>query len=372
MSAVAGGRNAAELLRYFAQVFAAQGAQPTDWNPLSGIRTIGEGVATLAERQAEEMLVRIAEAIPRAAYRSLDFNLLAPIEATGTLAVGRDATAAAQTLAAGARVRVPNAAKEYVTLDTVTLGVGVAGGTTRIRAATAGAFANVSAGTITQLVTPPPGAAWTVANPQALTDGRDGETEEERRLRFAQYIQGIHRATPDALAFGARSAALYDGAGGVLERVTDAQVQDAYGLAKVYIWNGTASPSSSDLLDRTRDILNGYSDPVTGVLVPGYRAAGVRLTVETATITPVPVVVSIYLQDGYQMTQVVPSVTEALLAVFGRQRVGSPRLRLNDLRQAVGLTRGVVDHVFVTPGTDRDGGAGVILVPGTITIYQAS
>jgi uncharacterized phage protein gp47/JayE len=373
MSVVAGTRTAEQLVRYFAQVFAAQGVAVSDFNPLSVLRTIAEGTATLGERWEEELLVRIAEGIRRSTYRSFDFPLLGAARATGDVTFARASTGASQTLAAGATVRVPNSLKEYTTLDAVTMGIGVASASSRVRARQEGFFANTAAGTITDLLTQPTGALWTVVNAQAIDNGQDVESDEERVLRFRDYVQDIHRSTVDALAHGARTAALYDVDGNVVEAVKDAQVDEQYGEADVIIWNGsnTAPAASADLLARADAVLRGYTDG-DGNLVPGYKAAGVGLLVTAATIVPVPVAVAIYPEEGYALTQIEPSVRAAILGVFARQRLGAAKLRLNDLRQAIGLTRGVIDLALGTPVADVAGGTGTILVPGAIAIFLGS
>lgn len=370
MSVVAGTRTGEQLVRYFAEAVVAQGVDVTDFNIHSVIRTIGEGVATLGERWEEELLVRLAQGIRTATFRSFEFTLLGARKATGSVTFSRADTAASQTLAAGATLRVPNSLKQYVTLDTVVMGIGVASGVSRVRATGEGFFANTAAGTITDILSPPVGATWTVLNPQAVTSGADVETDEERALRFKDFVLGIHRATVDAISGGARTAALFDVDGNVTEAVLDAQTIDTYGLAQVFIWNGAnADPAASPgLLARADEVLRGYTDD-DGNLVPGYKAAGVGLEVVAATIRVVPVTVTVYAEDGYSLTQLAPSVTTAILGVFARQRLGQPKLRINDLRQAVGLTRGVIDLVLNTPTEDTPGASGTILVAGPIAVF---
>lgn len=374
-----GQRNSEELVRLFIEAVAGQydGSNPatavTDANVLSVIRTIGEGVATLAERHEEEMLVRIASAIQQATYISFGVVRLPARAATGRLTANRDLTAASQTLSAGSRVRVPNSQREYITLADLVLPIGVNSNVVDVRAAVEGKIGNAPAGSITEIATPPAGAAWTITNVLPLTNGSDVESDEERALRFAQDVQEIHRATPDALERGVLHAALLDGDGNVIEAVVDAQVRESYGSAKVYLWNGTTTEAASgDLITRAQEIIDGYTDGTSGQLVPGYRAAGVSVVAVAATLQPVDVTVRIYLRDGYQMSQVAPSVSQAIRSVFARQTVGQDKLSINALRQAVGLTSGVVDHEFNAPTADTIGGNGVIIVPGTITVLQAT
>lgn len=365
------GRSFLELIRYAAQQGAGVGQGTlTDWNPLSVVRTLTEGFAVLGERQGENLAVGLANGIDRATYRSFGFTVIAAEAATGHATFTRLATAQAATVPAGTRLGVPNSTKVYATLDTATFASGVATATVRVRAVEAGAFGNTSAGTVTRIFTL--GSGYAVTNALPIVGGTDAESDEARKVRFADFIQSIHRGTSDAVAHGARTAALYDGGGAVVEAVLSAQVADGYATGRCYLWNGarTGATASTALVARAQQIIDGYTDPATGAPVPGYKAAGVAIQAVPATVLPVNVAVSLYLKEGWPFNTVSAGVTQAVAGVFSRLGVGTPRLRLNDLRQAIGTVQGVIDQDFTTPTADVVGGDGVVIVLGTLALTQ--
>lgn len=370
MSASVGvGRTTQEIVRYMAQEAAGDGQAVTDVNPLSVFRTLMESFAVEGERLEENFVVGLAEGVERSTYRSFDFPVLAATRASGVLRVTRTVTAAALTVPAGTRALVPNSTKVYQTLDAIVLGIGVATGTGRIQAIDPGLFANTPASTVTQLVSGQ--GALVVTNEAAVGGGADEENDEQRKLRFKDYVAAIHRGTPDAVATGARSAALYDGGGNVTERVRSAQVTDGYAIATCYVYNGDpATVASSDLLARAQQIIDGYTDGMTGALVAGYKAAGVAIAVRAATVRPQAVSAILYLATGWTFNMVQAGVEAAIRAVFAQLAVGSALLRLNDLRQAIGSVPGVIDHGFVIPVADVAGGDGIIIALSSLALAQ--
>jgi hypothetical protein len=219
-----------------------------------------------------------------------------------------------------------------------------------------------------------------------VTNGTDDETDEQRMGRFARWVVSIHRGTPPAIEYGATTATILDGNGNVVERVVSARLRDAYAIANCWIWNGdttlaatspeqprfdeVATGASAALVARAQQVVNGYYDSATGAPVEGYKPAGVVVTVRAATRRVQPVNLIIYVGEGYSLSLVAESIRFAIREVFARQRIGSPLLRLNDLRQAIGLTRGVIDHTFLNPVADIPGGEGIVIVPGAIGLAQ--
>jgi len=91
----------------------------------------------------------------------------------------------------------------------------------------------------------------------------------------------------------------------------------------------------------------------------------VIVNLRPATLRVQPVNVVVYLAPGYTMNMVTETIVANLHSAFGRLTVGATTLRLNDLRQAVGFTRGVIDHQFLNPVADVPGGDGIAIVPGS-------
>jgi hypothetical protein len=328
MSASVGiSRTFAELVRYMAQQGTGLFAEATDWNVGSVQRTLSEGVAVVGERLSENLTIGLAEGIERGTYRSFDFPVLPASRATGVITASRSVTTTSVTLPAGTRVAVPNSTKVYQTLDSITLGIGVASATGRIQAVDLGSFYNAPALAVTQLLSG--GGGLAVSNAAAIDGGEDEETDEARKARFKDFIQTLHRGTADAIAHGVRGAQLLDGGGSVTEQVVSAQVADGYAVASCYVWNGTSPSASVDLLARAQEIIDGYTDGVTGALVPGYKAAGVAVTARAATLQPQAVSVVVYTGTGFTFNMVRAGVERAIRDVFDRLQVGTTRLRLN-------------------------------------------
>lgn len=354
---VAGGRTFEDLLRYLGQQINASGGTVTDLNRLSVLRTLAEVMALLGERWEEELAVVAAEGIDRATYRSFGFPQQPATKAYGQVVFSRIDTAAAQTIPAGTVVRVPSSSRRFLTYLATTLDVGVASVTVGVLAEAVGAAWNTNAATITEIVTPPDGATLTVTNLADIATGGDEQDDEARREAFARYIASIHRATADAIEYGARTAILLDAFGVPSEAVASAQTVDSLipGVATCYAWNGTtvnpALPAISAALQaRAQQIINGYVD-VTGTRVPGYKAAGATVNIVPATIRAVPVTVAVYPAPGWTLAMVTEGVQAAIARVFARLAVGDPLLRASDIRNAVGAIRGVIDHDIVSPRT---------------------
>lgn len=350
---VPGGRAAEQIIRYLAQVVAASGSDVTDFNKMSVLRTIAEIQAVLGERFEEQLYSSLAEGINRATYRSFGFPVLAASRAYGEVVFTRPSGATAFTIPRNTVVSVPNSSRLFSTYEDLVFGIGILTGTGRILAADVGSAWNTNANTITSIVSST-ATGFFVTNPKDITSGRDEETDDQRRVRFADYINNIHRATADSIEYGARTAALYDNYGVPTEFVYSAQVIDDTipGTAKCFVWNGNQDPLldaiSTDLLALTRKVITGYTNE-SGQKIPGYKAAGAAVTVVPATITAVPVSVAVYPANGWTLLMVNQAVDEAIRRTFSQFKIGEGVLRVSDLRNAVGGVRGVVDHAFGLP-----------------------
>lgn len=350
-----GGRTHEQLVRYMSQEVVANAATVTDLNPLSVLRTLVEIAALLGERWEEELLVRVAEGIDRSTYRSFGFPQLTAARAYGVLRIERVDTAEAQVVPRGTQVRVPGTSRTYTTQADATLAIGEDTVDVTLLADAPGSAHNTNADTVTEFLVTPAGAELTATNPAAILSGRDDETDETRRVRFSEWVQTIHRATADAISYGAATARLLDASGIPVESVRSAQTVDELlpGTATCYIWNGEvyealAPAASPELRAEAQRVVDGYT-ALDGAKVPGYKAAGAAVTVAAATIVPVDVAVEVYPAPGWTLAMVRDSVEVAIENVFARQRVGDPYLRLADLRNAVGGVRGIVDHAFGSP-----------------------
>ncbi len=387
--AIAGGRSAQQLVRYLAQQVAALNSTATDYNRLSVLRTISEIMALLGERFEEELLVVSAEGIDRATYRSFGFSQQPATQAYGTVLFLRSFTGSlmvpttvvpALTLPAGVIIAIPNTSRRYLTYQPITFPSFTQDGFTSnqvlyttILAESPGSGWNTNAGTITTIISSVSDASestLSVANPGDITSGADDEDDESRRLRFREYIQGIHRATANAIEYGVRTnAILKDSYGIPTELISSAQVLDSAfpGIATCYVWNGiafTPPAVSATLQTFAQRVVNGYVNDL-GEKVPGFKAAGALVNVVPATIVPASVNVAVYPAPGFTLPMVSEGVKAAVTRVFARQQVGDALLKESDLRYAIGAVRGVIDHSIISPARIGD----PLVAPGkTVTV----
>lgn len=117
----------------------------------------------------------------------------------------------------------------------------------------------------------------------------EGETFQERKARFARYVQSLSRATVNAIEAGAQTTVRLDGAGAIVERVVLAKTHEPFeddvgqpvGFTFCYIHNGVSATTAA-LVTLAQEIIDGYIDD-GGNPVPGWKGAGLPCEVVAAT-----------------------------------------------------------------------------------------
>lgn len=382
--------------------FASQSARATDFNPGSVIRTIIEIVAQIQERRDVAVWSMLDRAIDEAVFDAWGFPREEAQLATGqvTLFPGVGQTAAF-TIQQGALFRVPDdpihvyEAISYAKNSDGTLGwdtvnstptlwysnPNISASTLNVRALAPGSQANIGAKLVTQAFSPIPGIA-SIKNLQAFTNGKDASTEADRRAAFTAYVQSLPRGTVTALKYGAKTAKLTDDFGLVTEQVrkvflvegttpatvlTDAlesPISLSSGNVALFIHNGSGV-ASSDLITQCQKVIDGYYDN-QGTLQPGWRAAGIPVTVYPAKLQTQNVNVEITVAKGFQLNQIAQLVVLATQNCFNVLDVGETLL-YTDLLMFLKLIPGVLDVILVTPTTDTDPPDNALVTLGTIT-----
>lgn len=118
-----------------------------------------------------------------------------------------------------------------------------------VRAISPGTGSNVIANSITIMKSSVPSVS-SCTNPSAISDGREEETDSERKGRFALYIQSLARATKGALEYAART---------VPEIISAKAIDDV--RPNVYKYNSSLSSTSQD----------PYDDITAAIRNPGDR-----------------------------------------------------------------------------------------------------
>jgi uncharacterized phage protein gp47/JayE len=281
----------------------------------------------------------------------------------------------------GTRVGVPGTTRRYDVPSQVTMGAGANFLDVMVQAADPGQLGNTAAGTITELVTPNAGIG-TVTNPKGFVNGTDAETPFQTSHRFANHIRSLARATTDALQEGAKRTYLLDPNGFIVERVARAlAAQGTVGNVTLYVYNGFPDGSeSSALLDRCAQVVTGYVD-ADGTIVPGWKAAGVIVTVEAAARVILTPVIRLTLAGNVlsagpdpfaRVRTAVESAYTDYLESLPIADGATATYRKSALEQAIGRIYGVLSVTATVPGTDSAGHltplAGKVLVPGPVTL----
>jgi uncharacterized phage protein gp47/JayE len=348
----------------------------SDYNVGSVARSLIEAPAIEIESLYLQMLNGLIESIPVAVYRSFNFDRL-PASAAYTVVTftaSPSPAPAAIPIPAGTRVRIPGSTVTYTTDAAVSIAQGGTTAAVRVTAQQAGQVGNTLAGTITDVVDSVPGV--TVTNLDPVVSGRDEETDDQRYLRFQDFIRSIARSHIDGIRFAALSAVVTDGAGNVTEHVQQAIVYEPFitdntqplGYVNVWIWNGVDTASAALVLEAQK-IIDGYQD-ASGQRVIGYKAAGVVVAVAAVTATNVNVTLTVTPEAGYAFADLKAPVEAAIRDYIFALPIGDDLLKNELIRVAMSVP-GVYDIAISAPAGDTAAAINVKLLPGTIAASSA-
>lgn len=337
----------------------------TDFQPGSVARTLLEAPAVEIEELYLQMLLGLRDAIPVATFLSFGFDKLPAARAVGFVSVTASAPLENnRPIPAGTTFSTPDG-RVYATLaDTVWL-AGSSSITLQVAHETAGVVGNVAADVINS--SGAFGLGFTISN-QAISNGRDEETGTEREARFADFVRSLSRGTVIACLYAARSARLLALDGTITEYVTRAGLDEQAGHVRIYAYSNLGIPSAPLLAEGQR-IIDGWRDDETGTVVPGYRAAGVRVDMLPMVERAVPLAFQVGMFSGYDLT---PAVTQRLRDIASeaiRNVQPGTTLWLGTLVELLLAAPGVRS---VVPASNENVNCAVneALVPGTITITE--
>ena len=306
-------------IKDFASIVAAQinharaaTTKITDFQPGSVSRTLMEAPAVEVEELYLQMFLGLRDAIPVATFLSFGFDPLPAARAVGFVSVS-----AAQPLSEPMLIPQGTAFssvddRKYTTVAAVTWAVGSSHVQVPVQHTAAGLVGNIAAGAIT--ASPFFGTGYTISN-QTIETGRDAETDAEREVRFAEYVASISRGTLVACSYQARQSRVLDADGALAEYVVRSGVDEQPGHVRIYVYSSLGAPSAALLIDGQSRI-DGSTDPVTGAVTPGYRAAGVRVDVLAMQERAVPLEIRVEMRPGYTLTA---AVEQQLIDIFATQ-----------------------------------------------------
>lgn len=285
----------------------------TDFEVGSVIRTIMESSAVEIEELYQKVFSGILDAIPTSIYKAFDFELIEETAASGTVRITfAGPIVDSFTIPAGSVFSAPAVSLKFLSASNVVVPVGATSASVTVVCQTAGTVGNVGAGAITTSASfsLPVGA---VVSNDAITSGRDAQTESERKARFVEFILSLSRGTVPALTYAVRQAQIVNGAGQLIEYASRVGVVEEAGRVFIYIYGsgGVASPA---LIAKAQQIIDGYRDPDTGNPVPGYRAAGVQVVVIPMAERAVNVTLNVQLLFGVDPSDAIKNAIATALA----------------------------------------------------------
>jgi hypothetical protein len=207
-----------------------------------------------------------------------------------------------------------------------------------------------------------------------FNNGLNIETDEERRLRFINYISSLRGSTLAALDYGLKTdCKIVNAYGTVTERVAMTAFIEPYladslqpvGWVQAYIHNGVAG-ASSDLLAKARLVIDGYRD-ASGNRVVGYKAAGVKVDIAAASNVAAGVTGTASALTGYSNTVVAAAVHDAIYVYLQSLNINTP-VTIDNLYAVAKAVPGIDRFVLTTPTADITASASSKIIAGTITI----
>jgi hypothetical protein len=363
-----------DIVRSELDYVVSQGSSLTDYTPGSNVRTLLEAPATELEKFYAQFATALAEQIAAAGYAPFNFSLLSARAATltETVTLAETAVATAVTIQAGTLLGVPGTTLQYAVTATTTGTTSTSAQTTMslpLQCTIPGTLGNVPIGAISTWISTPPPNVVSVSNATRVLNGMDTESPQARATRFAAFISSLPRGTLPSIEYGATTATYTNPATNLTESVAKARALDnskdstiALGVVRCYVFNGVGTPggmaTSTSLVAAAQQVINGYTD-VSGVLVAGYKGAGIPCTVLAATEVQCSVALTgTVVTPGYTVALVTGGIQSAVTSYFASLQIGqndagatTANLVLSSVRAAISAVPGVADYTLaVTVG----------------------
>lgn len=345
----------------------------TDFRVGSVARTLLEAPAAEIDELYQNMWIGLKEAIPVATFTSFGFDAIPASGASGTLTFSRLAPATTPVIiSAGTAVTLDGGGDRYLTQVDAIIDTGQTQVSAMAYCETTGTSTNVPALSLVKLAAPIPGVD-AVTNMAAFANGRDAETDEERKARFQGYISTLPRGTIAAVSYGARSAVMIDATGQITEFAKYAVVVEPYledanipvGLVDCYIHNGVGD-TSVGLIAEAQRIIDGYRLD-DGTAVPGWKAAGVIVNVAAAQEVPIAIAGAITVHAGVDEAAAIADAAAAAANYLVTLNIGADAIRSEIIAQIMSVP-GIYNVALTLPAADVGMAINQKAMPSTITL----
>lgn len=350
----------------------------TDFNTGSKTRTILEAVASEIDQYYQSLLKGLYEAVPVAVYKTFTFERLPAVASSGYVTFTRkEGSTGDIAIPAGTRVKIPNTNFVYETGTQATILNNQNTVDVYVTCQSTGVTTNCLANTITEIVDTIDNVA-SVNNASGYVNGRNEETDSQRKLRFQQWLNTLARSTHDSVQYGASLVKIKNEAGLITEEVKKVIVHEPciddnppgpVGYIDVYLWNGVDGASQT-LIAETKKSLLGYINTL-GQKISGWKAAGIILEVYPVSLDVIPVTAAITLKTGYDQDAVNEALLQVIDTYFQRLEIGET-LIWGQLYENMMAVTGVKDIDLTAPAANAETTSwNYINVKGTVTLSYA-
>lgn len=336
----------------------------TDFQPGSVARTLMEAPAVEVEELYLQMFLGLREAIPVATFRSFGFDKLPAALAHGFVSVSRAQAAASNLVIQVGTIFTAEDGRVYSSTASVTWAAASLVARIPVSHVAVGLVGNIAQGQITASDSFDSGT-YTISN-SLIATGKDAEADAEREARFSEFVKALSRGTVAACLYSAGQSVVLDADANVYEYVTRIGLNEEAGRVRIYLYSSLGIPSSA-LLNNGQLAMDGSHNDETGEIVPGYRAAGVRVDLLAMTERTIPLFIQVEMFAGYTLSS---SVIQQLGDIFNtaiRTVQPSETLYLGSL---VEMLQSVTGVKLIVPASNANILCAVseALVPGTLTI----
>lgn len=145
-----------------------------------------------------------------------------------------------------------------------------------------------------------------------------------------------------------------------------AKLEETTGHVNLYVHNGSGS-TSSRLIARAQEIVDGYDDPTTAVPVPGYRPAGMRVDVIAMQEIPVNVSIEVEVPPLLRSDDLKKQIREVISDTIRNTRSGG-RLRPQEIANSAIALDIVAGCEVMSPLLTTFCPISAVLWPGTIVV----
>lgn len=271
-------RNYIQIYDQWEQFLVGSGVGLTNFNVGSRLRALGEGFSLVSGQTHFQFYQSLIAAIPTSLYDALGFTRLPGVKAAGQIKIGlNEAPLVNTTVPAGLTLNI-NGNDYTTTTASVILAGQTESAAVTLQANQFGVIQNLSIGDVDTrdakgFFSAENGFDYAY-NTTAISGGTDQETDEDRRLRFITYVNGLTKTTLVGIQAGLLAI-------GSVRSVYIRELFPENGWITIYVDDGSGSLPPALLTEVNKVV---YGDPNDVANYPGYKAAGIHVSVEAPVL----------------------------------------------------------------------------------------